>query len=74
MQRKSVDSSVIAEVGYDASSAILEVLFHTGRTYQYFRVPPSEHQNLLNAKSIGGYFNRKIRTRYRGVEIGVEIE
>ena len=69
MQRKSVDSSVIAEVGYDESSAILEVVFTTGRTYHYFRVPPSEHQNLLNAKSIGGYFNRRIRPRYRGVEI-----
>ena len=74
MQRKSVDSSVIAAIGYDESSAILEVAFHTGRTYHYFRVPPSEHQNLLNAKSIGGYFNRKIRPRYRSVEISAEIE
>lgn len=69
MQRKSVDSSVIAAVGYDESSGILELVFNNGRTYQYFRVPPSEHQNLVSAKSIGGYFNRKIRPRYRGVEI-----
>lgn len=69
MERRPVDSSVIAAIGYDESSAILEVVFHTGRTYHYFRVPPAEHEKLLRAKSIGEYFNRRIRPRYRGVEI-----
>ena len=69
MERRPVDSSVIAAIGYDESSAILEIVFHTGRTYHYFRVPPAAHAKLLRAKSIGGYFNRRIRPRYRGVEI-----
>ena len=69
MERKHVDSSVIVAVGYDEGSGILEVVFRTGRTYRYFRVPASEYDALLRADSIGGYFNRKIRPRYRGVEV-----
>lgn len=69
MERHRVDSSVIVAVGYDDGSKILEVVFRTGRTYRYFRVPPSAFQALLKAKSIGGYFNKEIRPRYRGVEV-----
>lgn len=69
MERHQVDSSVIVAIGYDDGSKILEVVFRTGRTYRYFRVPPSAFQALLKAKSIGGYFNKEIRPRYRGVEV-----
>jgi KTSC domain len=69
MERHAVDSSVIVAVGYDGGSSILEVVFRTGRTYRYFRVPPSEYKALRQAKSIGAYFNRKIRPRFRGVEV-----
>lgn len=69
MERHQVDSSVILAVGYDDGASILEVVFRTGRTYRYFRVPPSAYDALLKANSIGGYFNRKIRPRYRGVEV-----
>jgi hypothetical protein len=69
MHRQQVDSSVIIAVGYDDGSAILEVVFRTGRTYRYFRVPPAAYRALMHAKSIGAYFNREIRPRYRGVEV-----
>ena len=69
MERQQVDSSVIVAVGYDAGSAILEVVFRTGRTYRYFRVPAAAYKALMHAQSIGGYFNREIRPRYRGVEV-----
>ena len=69
MERHHVDSSVIVAVGYDDGAAILEVVFRNGRTYRYFRVPPAEYEALRDAKSIGAYFNRKIRPRFRGVEV-----
>lgn len=69
MDRHEVDSTVILALGYDPESQILEVVFHTGRTYRYFRVPPEAYEKLRRAESIGGYFNRKIRPRYRGVEV-----
>ena len=69
MKRHQVESSAILAVGYDAGSGILEVVFHTGRTYRYFEVPLAAYEALLDAESIGAYFNREIRPRYRGVEL-----
>ncbi len=69
MERLPVESSVIVAVGYDDSASILEVVFRTGRTYRYFRVPASEYDALVNAESVGAYFNREIRPRYKGVEV-----
>lgn len=69
MERHQVDSSVILAVGYDDGASILEVVFRTGRTYRYFRVPAKAYVELMRAKSIGAYFNREIRPRYRGVEV-----
>jgi hypothetical protein len=67
MDRQPVASTVIAAVGYDDASRILEVEFRTGKVYRYFRVPRSRYDALRSAESIGSYFNRQIRTRFRGV-------
>lgn len=69
MRRERVKSSVIRSVGYDAKRGTLEVEFHTGRTYQYLKVPPEEVTTLLTSDSIGGHFNQVIRRRYRSREI-----
>ena len=65
MNRVQVSSSNIAEVGYDATSSTLELLFTNGRVYQYFDVPESVHQALMNAASVGQYFHAEIRGVYR---------
>jgi hypothetical protein len=69
VKKEPVQSSVIAEIGYDADARILEVRFHSGRAYRYFDVPPAEHAVLMRADSIGGYFNRNIFPRYRWTRI-----
>ena len=69
MLRQLVKSTVIRAVGYDADRKILEVEFHTGRLYRYLSVPPSVHEELVSAESVGEYFNREIRDRYRFVEM-----
>ena len=69
MRRHAVNSSVLQTIGYDARDHVLEVEFHTGRVYQYLGVPPTVCDDLLNAGSLGEFFNRHIRDEYRFVEI-----
>jgi hypothetical protein len=64
MQLVTVESSMIHAVGYDPEERILEIVFNTGRTYQYFDVPPEEYEGLLNAESKGRYFLANIRDVY----------
>ena len=69
MHRTPVASSVIARLGYDQDTETLEVEFHTGRIYRYVGVPPSVYEALLNAESLGRYFNERIRDHYEFREI-----
>lgn len=65
MERKPVVSSNIVEVGYDQSFCTLELMFRDGKIYQYFDVPNSVYEELLNAASVGKYFHSEIRGTYR---------
>jgi hypothetical protein len=67
--RVDVESSVIARIGYNASSATLHVEFKSGRLYQYFNVPVRVYESLKNAASVGSYFNNRIRPKYECAEI-----
>lgn len=64
-----VKSSVIAAVDYDPATRDLEVEFHNGRLYRYAGVNPLDVTALLVAESTGGYFNKRIRKKYKGVRI-----
>lgn len=59
-----VKSSVIRAVDYDPHSMKLFILFHSGYTYVYHRVPERIFTGLLRAPSKGRYFNSYIRDRY----------
>ena len=61
MIRHNVHSSNLASVGYDPTSAALEVEFLDGRIYQYANVPRSIFSGLMNAASKGEYFDRVIK-------------
>ena len=65
MQRHPVTSSNITEVGYSDEHQILELLFSSGMTYQYFDVPRRIFEELLQADSIGRYVNENIKGRFR---------
>jgi hypothetical protein len=69
MNRTPVESSNIADVGYDSSSQTLEVGFLNGTVYQYFDVPPTVHQELMSADSHGKYFSANIKNHYRFVKL-----
>lgn len=62
MRRVPVESSVIAEIGYE--DEVMEVRFNNGGAYRYFNVPPEVCLNLLRADSKGRFFNQEIRGEY----------
>lgn len=64
MRHTPVRSSVIAAVGYDPETAVLEVEFRSGDLYRYFAVPPSVHRALIEAESPGAYFNKHVSDHY----------
>lgn len=57
-------SSVVAKIDYHAAHARLVVTFRSGRTYEYFLVPPRVAEDFQQALSKGSYFNTFIRDRY----------
>lgn len=64
MDRRPVDSSNLASVGYEPSSQILEVEFKSGLLYHYFRVPPAKFEALMAADSVGKYLNAEIKPHH----------
>ena len=62
-----VESSQIESVGYDAESQVMQVRFRpktegfVGALYRYRAVGALEYLNLLNAQSVGKYFNATFR-------------
>jgi hypothetical protein len=69
MRRKAVDSSAVVSVGYDPKAKALEVEFPSGHVYQYLDVPAAEHRALINADSLGQYFNAEIKDCYSCIQI-----
>lgn len=65
MNRTPVTSSNLASVGYDETTATLEIEFRSGGIYQYFDVPQQVYDGLLSAPSHGRYFATEIRGVYR---------
>lgn len=64
MNWKSVISSNIDAIAYDASSSILYVRFNSGDTYSYSGVPESVYNGLMSAPSHGSYLAAHVKGRY----------
>jgi len=61
---QSTDSSFVHQVCYDKERAVLRLLLKD-KFYQYCGVSPAVHASLLDASSIGTFFNQYIKGRYR---------
>jgi hypothetical protein len=70
METVAVSSSAVDSLGYDEDVQTLEIRFQSGFVYQYLNVPQAEYDALLQAPSIGSYFNRNIRNSYPYARIG----
>jgi hypothetical protein len=58
-----VNSSAIAAIGYE--NGVLAIAFHNTGTYHHPGVPYSVYAGLMNASSMGAYYNRHIRGKYK---------
>ena len=63
-QRQYVDALEINSVGYDESAQTLEIEFRGRKVYRYSDVPASVCLNLMNAESMGDFFEENIRNVY----------
>ncbi len=61
MDRRYVQSSNIASIGYDSNSQTLEVEFLNGAIYQYYDVPEALYEGLMAADSHGKFLNEFIK-------------
>jgi KTSC domain-containing protein len=70
VDRQPVESSLIRSVGFDPAGSVLEVELVEGRrVYAYYDVPFSVYSELLDAESLGAYFNEHIRDMYSYEEV-----
>jgi uncharacterized protein len=71
MDRDTVDSSMIASIGYEASTGTVEVEFRsTCQIWQYYDVPESTYYAIRAAGSLGKAFNAMIKTHFREARVG----
>lgn len=59
----SVSSSAIRAIGY--AGGTLAVQFHRTGTYYHHGVPFALYVGFMEASSLGAFYNRHIRGRYR---------
>jgi hypothetical protein len=59
------DSQAIAQVEYDDASRTLFIRFTGGGWYAYLDVAPELYSRLMQAPSLGRFFQQQVRGRYR---------
>lgn len=65
MQMIPVRPSAITAVGYDSITRRMKITFKQGRTYDFCNVPPGVYRGLIDAESVGAYYDCVIRNRYQ---------
>lgn len=71
MERLPVKSVILRSVGYDDTTKILEIEFHSGLVYQYFGVSVKVYKDLMHSPEIGKYFSEKVRPLFRTKQVVV---
>ena len=69
MNRVPVTSSALSSVGYELNTLTLEIELSNGRVYQYFGVPETVFQDLMNSSSKGQHYNQHIRNVYQYAQL-----
>lgn len=63
MLKQAVVSSNIAEAGFSRGALFLK--FHSGVAYRYDKVPYEIFDKLTTAESVGNFFSRHVKGKYR---------
>ena len=72
LERQAVKSRIMRSIGYDDTTKILEIEFHTGLVYQYLGVPPKVYADLMHSGEIGKYFSEKVRPKFQTKQVVVK--
>jgi hypothetical protein len=64
MKLISVKSSNISAVEFIATRKVLHVQFHNGSLYEYHNVPQEVATAMLEAPSVGSYFNKNVARKF----------
>ena len=64
MNWQGVNSSAIAAVDYEEKEKVLFVLFKKGEIHAYHNVSKYKFNQLVNAVSVGQYFNQSIKPNH----------
>ena len=68
-----VESSNIEQIGFDENVkislnqkpiSVLQIVFKSGTTYDYYNVSKETYETFLDAKSVGSYFHKFIKNNY----------
>ncbi len=69
MKRKNVNSSMIASIGYDSKTFVLEIEFNSGALWQYSDVEKSIFNKMMKADSPGRFFLDSIQDCYDEIRL-----
>lgn len=64
MERSSVASSMMASIGHDIDTSVLEIEFSGGAVCQYSGVAAEVFEAMMSSESKGKFFHANIRDRY----------
>ncbi len=64
MEMIDVQSSNLQQVGYDAETRTLDVVFKNGDLYHYEDVSEEVFDKLMDSASLGRYFSMHIRNSF----------
>ena len=65
MRRRTVKSSALQSIGYDAEKHILELEFRdNGGVWQYANFKPAAYKKFVNSDSLGHFFVTRIKGKY----------
>ena len=71
MEREHVTSTMIASIGYDSNTSILEIEFKNGGAiWQYSDYSESNYHDFRNSSSLGKYFLANIKGQYTENRVG----
>lgn len=72
----AVVSSMIATIGHDAETSTLRVEFKNGDTWDYANVNTDMHTNIMEASSIGAFFDANVKKhgdQYPGAKVNIIV-
>lgn len=64
MELIDVSSSNIRQIGYDADTQTLGIVFNKGDLYHYNDVPEEVFEEMQRTASVGRFFHSEIRGKY----------